>query len=74
MTLLMNKRTNIVMDDGWVHELAKPPPPIVNNYCWSIVMDDWNLDEKPIGKWQYLQHYKYIVPPKKYKKSQIMFG
>jgi hypothetical protein len=27
-------------------------------------MDDWNLDEKPLGKWQYLQHRKSIILPK----------
>ena len=23
----------------------------VNNMWWKIVMDDWNLDEKSLGKW-----------------------
>ena len=27
-------------------------------------MVDWNLDEKSLGKWQYLQHYKSIIPQK----------
>ena len=31
--LLMNKWTNIDMDDGWVHPLAQMPPSLVNNYC-----------------------------------------
>ena len=31
MTLLMNKWTNIVMDDGWAHPLAKTIPSHVNN-------------------------------------------
>ena len=35
----------IVMDDGWVHALAKTLPPFVSNLWWNIVMDDWNLDE-----------------------------
>ena len=34
------------MDDGWVHPLAKTLPSLVNNLCWNIVVDDWNLDEK----------------------------
>ena len=31
MTLLMNKRTNIVMDDEQVHPLAKTLPSLVSN-------------------------------------------
>ena len=46
MTLLMNKFTDTVMEDGWVHPLAKTLPPLVTNLWWNIVMDDWNLDEK----------------------------
>ena len=42
----MNKWTNIVMDDGWVHPLPKTLPSFVTNLWWDIVMDDWNLDEK----------------------------
>ena len=52
MTLLMNKWTNIVMDEGWVHPLAKTLPSLVSNSWWNVVMDDWNLDENPLGKWQ----------------------
>ena len=37
-------------------------------------MDDWNLDEKPLGKWQHLQHRKDIIPPKIYKEWQILLG
>ena len=48
MTLLMNKWTN-------------------------VVMDNWNLDGKSLGKWQYLQHYKSITPPQ-IKECQIMWG
>ena len=51
MTLLMNKWANISMDDGWVYPLAKNLPSFVNNLWWNIVMDDWNLDEKSLGKW-----------------------
>ena len=36
------------MDDGWVHALAKTLPSLVNNLWWKIVMDDSNLDEKPL--------------------------
>ena len=50
--VLMNKWKNIVMDDGWVHPLAKTLPSLVNNMWWNIVMDDLNLDEKSLGKWQ----------------------
>ena len=46
MTLLRNKWTNTVMDDGWVHSLAKALPSFVSNLWWNIVMDAWNLDEK----------------------------
>ena len=46
MTLLMNKRTNIVIDDGWVQLLAKTLPTLVNNFWWNIVMDDWKMDAK----------------------------
>ena len=52
MTLLMNKWTKIVMDDGWVHSSAKTLPSLVCNLWWNVVMDDWNLDEKPLGKQQ----------------------
>jgi hypothetical protein len=52
---------NIVMDVGCVLPLAKTP----TFSCQQVViMDDWNLDEKTLGKWQYLQHYKYINLPK----------
>ena len=36
MTLLMNKWTNIVMDDGWVHPLAKPYP-LLSSTCDEIL-------------------------------------
>ena len=50
MTLLMNKWTNIIIDDGWVHPLAKILPALVINLWWNIVMDDIYLDEKSLGK------------------------
>ena len=49
MTLLINKWTNIAMDDVRVHPLAKTLPSLVSNLWWNIVIDDWNLDEKIIG-------------------------
>ena len=52
MTILMDKLTNIVMDDGWVHPLAETLPSFVINFWWYIVMDDFHLDEKSLGKWQ----------------------
>ena len=45
------------MDDEWVHPLAKTLPSLVTNLWWKIVMDDQDLDENSIDKWQYLQHY-----------------
>ena len=63
-TPFMNMWTNIVMDDGCVHALAKTLLSLVNNLWWTIVMDDWNLDEKRLGKWQQLQHCKLITPQK----------
>ena len=41
---------------------------------WNFIMDDWNLNEKPLGKWQYLQHYKFIICQENYKEWQIMLG
>ena len=38
------------------------------------VIDDWNLDEKSIGKWYYLQHCKSTIPPKNYNKWRIIFS
>ena len=52
MTLLMNKWTNIVMDDGWVHSMTKTMPSLVSNLWYNIVMGDWMLDENLLGKWQ----------------------
>jgi hypothetical protein len=46
MTLLMNKRTNLVMDDGWVHPMAKTLPSLVRNLWQNIVMDAWNFGWK----------------------------
>ena len=40
MKFPMNKRTNIVMDDGLVHPLAKALLSFANNLWWNIIMDD----------------------------------
>ena len=61
----MSKVWNIVMGDGWVHPLAKTLPSLVNNLWWNIAMGDWNLDEKSLGKRQWLQHCKFVNHPKK---------
>ena len=45
MTFLMDKWTNIVMDDGYVHPLVKTLSSFVSNFWRNIVMDDWNTDE-----------------------------
>ena len=72
MTLLKNKWPNIVMNDGRVHPLAwKVLPSLINNLWWSIIMDDQDLDKKSLGKWQYMQHYKSIIPQRIYKVWQI---
>ena len=47
----MDKWTNIVIDDGWVHSLAKTLPSLVINLWWNIVVDDFDLNEKSLGKW-----------------------
>ena len=36
ITLVLNKWTNIIIDDGWVHPLAKTLPSLVNNLSWMI--------------------------------------
>ena len=58
----MNKWTNIVMDDD---EFIHGPKPylLLSTTCDEIIiMDDYNLEEKSLGKWQYLQHCKSIIP------------
>ena len=52
MTLLMNKWTDIVKDDGWDHPLANTLPSLVINMRWNIIMDDSSLDEKSLDKWR----------------------
>ena len=47
MTLLMSKWTNFVMDDGWVHPLAKNPtfscPQLVMKYCHGWLNFGWGI-------------------------------
>ena len=74
MTLLMNKWINNVINVGWVHPLAKTLPFLVGNLWWNIVMDDWNLDKKSLGKWQWLQHCESVVPKKIHNEWQIMLN
>jgi hypothetical protein len=38
----------IVVDDAWVHPLAKTPPSRVGNLWYIIANDDRNLDEKSL--------------------------
>ena len=39
---------------------------LLSTALWrNIVMDDWNLDEKSLDKWQGLQSYKSIIIQKK---------
>ena len=70
----MDKFTNIVMDDGWVHPLANTLPSLVNNLWWNIVMHDWNLGEKSLDKWQVIATLSIYNPPKFYKQWQTMLG
>ena len=49
---LMKKRTNIVVNDGGVHPLARTLLSLVSNLWWNIVMKDWDSDEKSLGKSQ----------------------
>ena len=37
-------------------------------------MDDWSLDKKSLGKWQWLQHYKSILPPKRIQRMTNIVG
>ena len=42
--------------------LAQTLPFLASNLWWYTVMDDLNLNEKPLGKWQQLQHCNYVTP------------
>ena len=47
MVLHMNKWADIVIDDGWVHPLAKTLPSLVSKCCHGWLKFDENL----LGKW-----------------------
>ena len=47
---------------------------LFNNLWWNNVMNDWNLDEKSLSKWQFLHHCKSLIPQKIYKEWQIKLG
>ena len=40
------------MGDGWVSSIGQNPMIFCQQLVMNIVMDDWNLDENPLGKWQ----------------------
>ena len=60
MKLHINKWSNFVMDDGWVHMLAETLLSFVRNLRWNIVMDDWNLDEEWYGKGAWGAHFTIL--------------
>ena len=43
MTLLMNKWTNFVVDDGWVHPQAKPLTFSCNTHSWLVKATGYGL-------------------------------
>ena len=47
---------------------------ILTLLSWGIVMDDWNLDEISLTKWQILQHGKSIMAKLLYEEWQLMVG
>ena len=56
------------MDDGWVYPLVKTLPSLVINLWWNIVINVIEFfDEKTLVKWQYMQHYKSLIPKTFYK-------
>ena len=65
MTLLMNKFTNIVMNDGWVHPLAKPPSSFCQQFVMKYCHDNWKFDENSLDNRQLLRHCKSINHGKK---------
>ena len=79
MTLLMNTSTSIVMGDWHLDEIQVNYESFVNyasqHFCrWNTIMDDWNVDEESLSKWQQLQHCKFVMPKYLYKKWQIILG
>ena len=49
---------------GWwmCSSIGQSPTFSCQHLWWNIVMDGCNVDEKPLGNWQWLQHCKYIIP------------
>lgn len=48
---------------------------IIKQLCNKWMTCGWrNLDEKLFNKWQYVQHYKSIMPVFSYKECQLMLG
>ena len=65
MTLLMNMWTNVVMDGGWVHPLAKTLH--LSATCDEIL--SWMTEiwmKNHLVSIIFLQHCKPITPPKKF--------
>ena len=70
----MNEWTDIVMDVGWIHPLAKTQFFSCQQLVMKIAMGGWNLDEKSFGKWQFLQYYKSIIPQEIHEEWQMILG
>ena len=53
-----------------------PRPSLVHNLWWTIVMDDWNLDEKThlVSDKVIATLQIYDIPQNIYKEWQIMLG
>ena len=74
MTLLMNKFTITVMDDGWVHPLAKTPPSHVSHLWWhmSWMVEFWMKNHLVSNS--NCNTVNLRSPKKFYKEWQIMLG
>ena len=51
-----------------------PKPTFMSTTCDKIIIDDKNVDEKPLGQWQFLQHFRPINPSKFYKEWHYNVG
>ena len=77
-TVSMNKLTNIVIPTYSqfiqmpITETKFGGIRILANLWWNILMVNWNLDEKPLGKWHYLQECEFRMPIFFYKEWQIL--
>ena len=74
MMFLMNKWTNTITDDGWLHPLAKTLPSLVNNLWRNIDMDDWDLDGNHLVSDSNCNTVHLIIPQIFYKEWQMMLG